>query len=92
MEILTGFFKFIWYLPRNVLALLIKGYQKILSPDHGVLFKGFYPNGYCKYHPSCSSYAYESVKKYGVVRGGSKAAWRILRCNPWSKGGDDPVK
>ncbi|HEY3920600.1 MAG TPA: membrane protein insertion efficiency factor YidD [Gaiellaceae bacterium] len=43
----------------------------------------------CKYHPSCSNYASDALRKYGPVRGSLKAAWRILRCNPWSRGGVD---
>ena len=43
----------------------------------------------CKYHPSCSAYAAGALRKYGPVRGSLKAAWRILRCNPWSHGGVD---
>lgn len=82
--------RFIWHLPRNILAFLIRGYQKTLSPDHGLL-KGLFPNGYCKFNPSCSDYAYRSVKKYGVFRGGGKALWRVLKCNPCSKGGVDEV-
>lgn len=48
--------------------------------------------GRCKYTPSCSVYMGQAVKKYGVVRGGAMGAFRILRCNPFSKGGYDPVK
>jgi putative membrane protein insertion efficiency factor len=43
----------------------------------------------CKYHPSCSQYAADAVRKYGPLRGSLKAAWRLLRCNPWSRGGVD---
>jgi putative membrane protein insertion efficiency factor len=43
----------------------------------------------CKYHPTCSHYAADAVRKHGLVRGSAKAAWRILRCNPWSRGGVD---
>jgi uncharacterized protein len=43
----------------------------------------------CKFHPSCSQYAGDALRKYGLVRGSLKAAWRILRCNPWSHGGVD---
>jgi uncharacterized protein len=43
----------------------------------------------CKYHPSCSQYASDALRKYGPVRGSLKAAWRIVRCNPWSHGGVD---
>lgn len=82
---------FIWHLPRNIVAYLIRGYQKILSPDHGGVLKWIWPNGYCKFQPTCSAYAHESIKKYGLLKGGVKSIWRILRCNPWSKGGHDPV-
>lgn len=46
----------------------------------------------CRFYPSCSEYAIEAVKKYGVFSGGIKSVWRILRCNPFSKGGYDPIK
>jgi putative membrane protein insertion efficiency factor len=45
----------------------------------------------CRYEPTCSHYAEEAVRRHGVVRGLSLATWRLLRCNPWSKGGYDPV-
>ncbi len=45
----------------------------------------------CKYHPSCSQYAIDAVHRHGVVRGSAKAGWRLLRCNPWSRGGYDPA-
>ena len=66
-------------------------YQKTLSLDHGV-FKNLFPYGYCKYRPTCSQYMYTAVDKYGVVKGGAKGFWRLLRCNPFSKGGIDEVK
>jgi uncharacterized protein len=43
----------------------------------------------CKYHPSCSEYAAAALRKHGPVKGSAKAAWRVLRCNPWSHGGVD---
>ncbi len=43
----------------------------------------------CKFHPSCSQYAGDALRKYGPVRGALKAAWRLARCNPWSRGGVD---
>lgn len=43
----------------------------------------------CKYHPTCSEYAHQALHKHGRVKGSLKAAWRVLRCNPWSKGGVD---
>ena len=45
----------------------------------------------CKYHPSCSEYAVEAIRSHGVLRGIVLALWRLLRCNPWSHGGFDPV-
>jgi uncharacterized protein len=50
---------------------------------------GFFPPTSCKYHPSCSQYALDAVRKYGPVVGTAKAVWRVLRCNPWSHGGVD---
>ena len=62
---------------------LIKFYRKQISPMSP-------PK--CKYIPTCSQYAIEAIEKYGVIKGGFKALWRILRCNPFSRGGYDPVK
>lgn len=45
----------------------------------------------CKFRPSCSEYAAQAIEKHGVLRGLVLGTWRILRCNPWSDGGDDPV-
>ena len=45
----------------------------------------------CKYEPSCSEYAIQAVRKHGLVKGSALAGWRLLRCNPWSHGGHDPV-
>ena len=47
------------------------------------------PKGQCKYHPSCSQYAIDALRKDGLFVGGARAAWRLLRCNPWSRGGVD---
>ncbi len=77
--------------PKIFVLKLIKLYQKTLSFDHGPL-KSMFPGGFCRYNPSCSQYTYEAVAKYGVIKGGGKGLWRIMRCNPWAKGGDDPVK
>lgn len=68
----------------------IKLYQKTLSFDHGPL-KHYYPHGFCRFHPTCSQYGVESIQKYGIIKGGLKTIWRIIRCNPWNKGGNDPV-
>ena len=45
--------------------------------------------GSCKYHPSCSQYAIDAYKEFGLFKGTVLAAWRLLRCNPWSRGGVD---
>jgi uncharacterized protein len=79
------------YYPRYLVIAIIKIYQQTLSFDHG-WFHHLFPYGFCRFKPTCSEYAIAAVTKYGVIRGGSKAAWRVLRCNPFSKGGWDPVK
>lgn len=67
---------------KKILINLIKLYRKYLSPMKAVK---------CPYYPSCSQYGLEAVEKYGAFKGGILAAYRILRCNPFSKGGYDPV-
>jgi uncharacterized protein len=88
---LMKFLKIIINLPAKIIIFFIKLYQKTISPDHGFL-KVFYPYGCCRFTPTCSQYGIEAVKKYGAIKGGIKTAWRILRCNPFNKGGHDPVK
>jgi hypothetical protein len=78
------------YFPRYFLIKLIRFYQKTLSFDHGI-FRVLFPYGHCRFHPTCSEYAIQAIDKYGVAKGGLKSAWRILRCNPFNKGGFDPV-
>ena len=75
---------------RAIIKGLIRYYQSTFSLDHGPM-KVLFPNGYCKYYPSCSEYGYQSFDKHGVIKGFVLTTWRILRCNPWSKGGMDPV-
>lgn len=79
------------YLPRQIAIQIIKIYQKTLSFDHGWL-KIFFPHGYCRFRPTCSEYATEAIAKYGLLKGGFKALWRVIRCNPFNKGGWDPLK
>jgi len=79
------------YWPKLLVLKLIKLYQKTLSFDYG-LMRIFFPGGYCKYQPTCSNYAYQAIERHGIIRGGLMAGWRVLRCNPFSKGGNDPVK
>jgi len=76
---------------KKIVLFLIRLYQKTLSPDTG-WFNYKHPHGYCKYYPTCSEYGYQSIQKYGFFKGSMKALWRILRCNPFSKGGYDPIK
>jgi putative membrane protein insertion efficiency factor len=45
----------------------------------------------CRFYPTCSEYGYQAIAKYGIIKGGWMAAWRILRCNPFCRGGIDPV-
>ena len=67
---------------KYLLMGIIRIYKKIISP----LFPPC-----CKYYPTCSSYALDAVGKFGFIRGGWLALWRVLRCNPWSMGGVDYV-
>ena len=53
---------------------------------------GALSSGSCKYHPTCSQYALDALRRYGLVRGSILAGWRLLRCNPWSRGGVDYVE
>lgn len=77
--------------PRYIAIKIIKIYQKTFSLDHG-WFRFLFPYGYCRFKPTCSEYAIAALEKYGLIRGGFMSLWRVLRCNPWNKGGWDPVK
>ena len=81
---------FLSNISKKVIILAISVYQKTLSPDHGI-FKHKHPYGYCRFYPTCSQYAIESINSHGVVKGGAKAIKRIFRCNPLNSGGYDPV-
>ena len=61
---------------------MIKNYQKFIS---------IHTRPSCKYYPTCSNYALQAIERFGALKGGLMAAYRILRCNPFSKGGYDPV-
>jgi len=69
-------------LARRAAVAPILAYQRLVSPLLGRR---------CKYEPTCSRYAVEAIRELGVARGLVLAAWRLLRCNPWSHGGYDPV-
>ena len=66
----------------RLLLAPIRGYRRVLSPALGAR---------CRYYPSCSAYAEESIRDLGAIRGSVLAVWRVLRCNPFSKGGLDPL-
>jgi len=68
---------------RAIAVAPIRAYQLLLSPLVGQR---------CKYHPSCSEYAAQAITRFGILRGLVLACWRVLRCNPWSHGGFDPVE
>jgi len=87
---LDAYLKRIILAPRRLIIFLINIYQKTLSPDHSWL-KSRYPHGYCRYYPTCSEYGKQAFQKYGFLKGGCLTVWRVLRCNPWSKGGEDNV-
>lgn len=75
-------------IPKRGLIAFLRLYQKTLSPDHG-WFRVLFPGGYCRFTPTCSQYAIRSIEKDGILIGIPKAAWRVLRCNPFSSGGQD---
>jgi putative membrane protein insertion efficiency factor len=68
---------------RAVVLAPVVAYQRLISPA--------LPRR-CKYEPTCSRYAVQAVREYGILRGLVLALWRLLRCNPWSHGGYDPVE
>jgi len=70
--------------------IIIRIYQQFLSPEQSFWGKKL---GWkvCRFHPTCSRYAIEAFKKYGLIKGGYLASRRILRCHPWNSGGEDPL-
>ena len=70
-------------LARRAVTAPLRFYRRFVSP--GLPAR-------CKYEPSCSGYAVQAIERYGILRGLVLAAWRVLRCNPWSHGGHDPVE
>ena len=67
---------------RRFALLPVRAYQRAISP--------LFPRR-CKYHPTCSAYAVQAIESFGILRGAMLAGWRLLRCNPFSRGGYDPV-
>jgi putative membrane protein insertion efficiency factor len=68
---------------RRIIIFFIRIYKRFISP--------ILPNS-CRFYPTCSQYAIDAVEKYGAAKGTIKAAYRIIRCNPFNRGGYDPVK
>ncbi len=67
---------------KKILILALKGYRRYISP---------YTIRSCRHVPSCSEYAVEAVERFGILKGSARAVWRILKCNPFVRGGYDPV-
>lgn len=68
--------------PQRAAVICLRAYQRVISPWLG-------PR--CRFYPSCSEYALQSVERFGLLRGTGLAAWRLLRCHPFHPGGLDPV-
>ncbi len=68
---------------KKAAVFLIRSYKKYISP--------FLPKS-CRFYPTCSEYAMDAINKYGIFKGSIKSLYRILRCNPFNKGGYDPVR
>jgi putative membrane protein insertion efficiency factor len=68
----------------NLVILLIRTYQKFISPLKGI--------SSCRFYPTCSQYAIDAIKKYGIIKGSFMSIKRILKCHPFHPGGYDPVK
>ena len=73
--------RWLWHLPARASILMVRGYQRFLSPIFG---------GQCRFHPSCSQYYILAVEKYGFIWGSLRGILRILKCNPLFPGGYDP--
>ena len=73
---------FLLSLPKKCMLGAIRFYRRYISPRHPSC---------CRFRPTCSEYAAQAIEKYGAMKGGALALWRILRCNPLCKGGYDPV-
>lgn len=67
---------------KRLMLAIIRFYRKAISP---------LTPASCKYIPTCSQYGLEAIERFGALKGGLLTLWRVLRCNPWSRGGYDPV-
>lgn len=82
--------KSILEIPKKLMLILIRVYQKLLSTDHSFWAK---PEAFriCLYSPSCSEYTYQAIEKFGLIKGGLMGTARVIRCNPFATPGFDPV-
>ena len=80
-NLFTTILRAVLHIPAWMLIGMARVYQVTLSPILG---------RHCRFHPSCSVYFIEAVRKYGAIRGTCRGIWRICRCNPWNPGGYDP--
>ncbi len=76
---------------KKIACSIITFYQHTISPDHG-LWSYRYPYGCCRHTPTCSEYAKQAIMRHGLWRGAVRSAGRVVRCNPFNKGGYDPVE
>ncbi|MGB9706477.1 MAG: membrane protein insertion efficiency factor YidD [Microgenomates group bacterium] len=77
---------------KKLALYLIKLYQRSWFYRSAILKFLFLSDAACRFTPTCSQYTYQAISKYGIIRGGWMGLKRILRCNPWSKGGKDPLR
>lgn len=73
---------FVMLLPRNICVVVLRIYRAVISPLYGDV---------CRYYPSCSSYALQTIQGHGVIRGVALGSLRLARCHPWASGGVDDV-
>ena len=83
MRNLVYLIKFLSKIPRKCEVKMIEFYQKYISPGLG---------NHCKFYPTCSEYMMQAIEKYGFIKGFFLGIFRFLKCNPFSKGGYDPLK
>lgn len=73
--------------PTHILQTLLLGVIRLYQ----LTLSRLMPADTCRFYPSCSRYGFEAIRKHGALKGGLMAAWRVLRCNPFTPGGYDPV-
>ena len=75
---------------KKIILLFIKFYQKVLSLDQGI-FSFMFSKKFCRFYPTCSEYTYQSIERFGIIKGGWLGIKRVSRCHPWNEGGYDPI-